>query len=81
MAILGEMGSMRGERNVKGVLSYMPQEAWIMSDTVRNNVLFGKEYDEKLYRVVMESCALAKVGLKELLAQYIFCKIISNPKF
>jgi len=26
-------------------LAYVPQQAWIMNATVRDNILFGKEFD------------------------------------
>jgi ABC-type multidrug transport system fused ATPase/permease subunit len=29
-----------------------------MNDTIRDNILFGKEYDEKLYNEVLEICEL-----------------------
>jgi ABC-type multidrug transport system fused ATPase/permease subunit len=36
----------------------VPQEAWIQNMTLRDNILFGKKYQEKKYRKVLESCAL-----------------------
>lgn len=34
------------------------QEPWIQHATVRDNILFGKEYDPAFYQTVIESCAL-----------------------
>lgn len=35
------------------------QEPWIQSATVRENILFGREYDARLYKEVVEACALS----------------------
>ena len=37
----------------------MPQQAWIQNDTLRNNILFGKEVDQNKYKQVIDACALA----------------------
>ncbi|NXI42835.1 MRP7 protein, partial [Galbula dea] len=34
------------------------QEPWIQFTTVRENILFGQEYDARLYEEVIEACAL-----------------------
>ncbi|KFW04387.1 Multidrug resistance-associated protein 7 [Eurypyga helias] len=36
------------------------QEPWIQFSTVRENILFGREYDAKLYEEVVEACALSE---------------------
>lgn len=36
----------------------MPQQAWIQNETIRNNILFGKAYDEHLYQKTINICAL-----------------------
>ncbi|XP_060579428.1 ATP-binding cassette sub-family C member 3-like [Ruditapes philippinarum] len=57
-ACLGEMVRMSGKVTLKGKVAYVPQEAWIQNMTLRDNILFGKKYQEKKYRKVLESCAL-----------------------
>ena len=32
--------------NVYGKTAYVPQQAWIQNNTLKNNILFGSEYDE-----------------------------------
>lgn len=36
------------------------QEPWIQFTTVRENILFGWEYDARLYEEVLEACALSE---------------------
>jgi ABC-type multidrug transport system fused ATPase/permease subunit len=39
-----------GSVRVRGSMSYVPQMAWIMNSSVRENILFGRELDEKKYQ-------------------------------
>ncbi|XP_022944933.1 putative ABC transporter C family member 15 [Cucurbita moschata] len=58
-SILGEIPQISGtQMKVHGTKAYVPQTAWIQSGTVRENVLFGKEIDERFYGDVLEGCAL-----------------------
>ena len=50
-----------GNVNIHGTISYVPQEPWVYSGTVRDNVLFGKEFDEKRYEEIIKMCALVEV--------------------
>ncbi|KAJ2519633.1 hypothetical protein H4217_002565 [Coemansia sp. RSA 1939] len=38
----------------------MEQKPWILNDTIRNNILFGRKYDKEHYNRVIEACALAE---------------------
>lgn len=42
----------------QGSVAYVPQQAWIQNATLRDNILFGKAYNEQKYRCVLEACAL-----------------------
>ena len=57
-AMLGEMEKLSGTVSLSGKLAFIPQQAWIQNCTLRDNILFGKDYDEKLYKEVIEACAL-----------------------
>ncbi|KAG0243882.1 hypothetical protein BGW41_001071 [Actinomortierella wolfii] len=57
-ALLGEMHKYSGTVRSYGRLAYVAQSAWILSDTVRNNILFGREYDQEKYLQVVHACAL-----------------------
>ncbi|CAF4386550.1 unnamed protein product, partial [Adineta steineri] len=37
---------------------YVPQESWIFSSSIKNNILFGKDYDHKLFQRVIHASAL-----------------------
>lgn len=36
----------------------MPQQAWILNDTLRGNILFGRPYEKERYDSVIAACAL-----------------------
>uniref|UniRef100_A0A3B3QF07 ATP-binding cassette sub-family C member 5 n=1 Tax=Paramormyrops kingsleyae TaxID=1676925 RepID=A0A3B3QF07_9TELE len=57
-ALLGQMKLLGGSVAVGGGLAYVAQQAWILNDSLRENILFGKEYEEERYRAVLESCCL-----------------------
>ncbi|XP_041829097.1 ATP-binding cassette sub-family C member 3 isoform X2 [Melanotaenia boesemani] len=57
-ALLGEMEKLEGEVSIRGSVAYVPQQAWIQNATLRDNILFGKSYNEQKYRCVLEACAL-----------------------
>ncbi|KAL9323166.1 hypothetical protein ACSQ67_011219 [Phaseolus vulgaris] len=44
-SILGEMQLVRGSIYSNESIAYVPQVPWILSGTVRDNILFGKSYD------------------------------------
>jgi len=39
--------------SVRGVVSYAPQEPWIFSGTVQQNILFGSQMDKERFQKVM----------------------------
>uniref|UniRef100_A0A914YSW4 ABC transmembrane type-1 domain-containing protein n=1 Tax=Panagrolaimus superbus TaxID=310955 RepID=A0A914YSW4_9BILA len=51
-SICGELNQISGEFFRKPSLSiaYAPQETWIQNLSFRNNILFGKTFDEQLYQ-------------------------------
>ncbi|XP_025156981.1 multidrug resistance-associated protein 4-like isoform X2 [Harpegnathos saltator] len=59
-AILGEISLVNGETKVNGSVSYVSQKAWIFSSSIRQNILFGEEYDHRHYQRVIKACALLK---------------------
>uniref|UniRef100_A0A8B9BNX2 ATP-binding cassette sub-family C member 5 n=1 Tax=Anser brachyrhynchus TaxID=132585 RepID=A0A8B9BNX2_9AVES len=57
-AILGQMTLLEGSIAVSGTFAYVAQQAWILNATLRDNILFGKEYDEERYNTVLNGCCL-----------------------
>lgn len=44
-------------------IGYIPQQSWIQNKTLRDNILFEKLKDDKLYNKTIDACAL-KVDLE-----------------
>ncbi|XP_006183606.2 ATP-binding cassette sub-family C member 11 [Camelus ferus] len=57
-AILGEMHLLEGSVGVHGSLAYVPQQAWIIAGSIRENILLGSQYDEARYLRVLHCCSL-----------------------
>uniref|UniRef100_A0A2K5QFV3 ATP binding cassette subfamily C member 5 n=1 Tax=Cebus imitator TaxID=2715852 RepID=A0A2K5QFV3_CEBIM len=57
-AVLGQMTLLEGSVAISGTFAYVAQQAWILNATLRDNILFGKEYDEERYNSVLNSCCL-----------------------
>uniref|UniRef100_A0A671K610 Multidrug resistance-associated protein 5-like n=1 Tax=Sinocyclocheilus anshuiensis TaxID=1608454 RepID=A0A671K610_9TELE len=48
-ALLGQMTLLGGSVAVNGDFAYVAQQAWILNDSLRENILFGKKYIEEKY--------------------------------
>ncbi|KAJ2240406.1 hypothetical protein GGH97_004678, partial [Coemansia sp. RSA 475] len=57
-AILGDMIKCDGSVRVHGSIAYVPQQAWILNATLRDNILFGSQLDQEFYERVIDACAL-----------------------
>ena len=58
-AMLGEVGKVSGEVKVRGKVAYFDQKPFIMNDTVKGNILFGKPDDNhELYNRAIETSSL-----------------------
>ncbi|KAF9360307.1 Multidrug resistance-associated protein 1 [Mortierella sp. AD094] len=57
-AIIGEMYKSQGYVKTIGRIAYVPQQAWILNATLRENILFGKEFDEERYHRIVYACGL-----------------------
>ncbi|KAJ7650107.1 multidrug resistance-associated ABC transporter [Roridomyces roridus] len=43
-----------------GGVAYAAQESWVLNETIRDNILFGAEYDDERYKKVIHQCALER---------------------
>lgn len=59
-AILKELPPEEGSLNVVGKVSYASQEPWVFGGSVRQNIIFGQEFDKKKYDEVIKVCALQR---------------------
>ncbi|KAJ2870063.1 Canalicular multispecific organic anion transporter 1 [Coemansia aciculifera] len=55
-----ELEMTKGTGTIVGRIGYMEQSPWIMNDTMRANILFGRELDEEYYWKVIHACALTR---------------------
>ena len=57
-ALLGNLIKQQGKILIRGALAYFPQQPWLLSTTIRENITFGEPWNEKLYLEVVYACAL-----------------------
>eukprot|EP00546_Thalassionema_frauenfeldii_P010811 CAMPEP_0178930692 /NCGR_PEP_ID=MMETSP0786-20121207/21420_1 /TAXON_ID=186022 /ORGANISM="Thalassionema frauenfeldii, Strain CCMP 1798" /LENGTH=1417 /DNA_ID=CAMNT_0020607335 /DNA_START=51 /DNA_END=4304 /DNA_ORIENTATION=- len=65
-AILGEMESIndskvyvaRNGAERDNFVSYAAQTPWVVNDTLRGNIVFGRDFNQERYDRIIESCAL-----------------------
>ncbi|CAH1105144.1 unnamed protein product, partial [Psylliodes chrysocephalus] len=58
--IMKELNLQSGSVEVKGLVSYASQEPWLFGGSVRQNILFGQEFEQKKYDEVIRVCALQR---------------------
>ncbi|RLV84946.1 Bile pigment transporter 1 [Meyerozyma sp. JA9] len=65
-AILGNLNAVNGDNihqpssfSVFGSVAYCAQNPWIMNASVKENILFGFEYDDEFYQRTIEACQLS----------------------
>ena len=76
MALLGEMTLLNGTVHLPGgydrmtlkiredgltdSVAYCAQQAWLVNDTIKQNIIFASPYDESRYQSVIAACALER---------------------
>ncbi len=58
---MNELPSTKGDVNINGRIFYVSQEPWIYSATIKENILFGKDFDQDKFTTVIGICALDEV--------------------
>ncbi|CAP23114.2 Protein CBR-MRP-4 [Caenorhabditis briggsae] len=54
-ALMGEMEKISGSISMHGRLCYVPQQPWMQNNTLRQNITFGKQFDEYFYSRVLDA--------------------------
>ncbi|KAI4106587.1 MAG: hypothetical protein L6R37_002088 [Teloschistes peruensis] len=57
-ALAGDMRRTKGQVTMGASRAFCPQYAWIQNATVRENIVFGTEYQRRWYDQVVDACAL-----------------------
>ncbi|KAF9129232.1 Canalicular multispecific organic anion transporter 2, partial [Linnemannia schmuckeri] len=57
-ALIGEMYKFHGYTKTVGRIAYVPQQSWILNATLRDNILFGLEYDQERYERIVAASGL-----------------------
>ena len=60
MGLLKEICMLDGSIAKKGKFAFAGEDPWIVSGTIRENILMGLDYDEEWYNKVINSCSLAR---------------------
>jgi ATP-binding cassette subfamily C (CFTR/MRP) protein 4 len=61
LALSSEIKDLTGNLDLNGRIFYIPQEPWVYSATVKENIIFGNPYDEMRFNEILEACALTQV--------------------
>lgn len=57
-AIIGDMYKRQGSAKIYGSVAYVSQQAWICNATVRDNIVFGKPFNQERYNHVLFASGL-----------------------
>ena len=63
LSLIDEMQKVSGKIDIKGSLFYVPQEPWIFTASLKQNILFGKPYDKKKFDKIVKICCLDEVAI------------------
>ncbi|KAK2586704.1 hypothetical protein KPH14_011742 [Odynerus spinipes] len=58
LAILGQLRITKGQMSREGSCAYVSQQAWIINATLKENILFGEQFDAKRYYQTLTVCNL-----------------------
>ena len=62
-ALIGDMKfdeDRKPELNILGGVCYVPQKPWIMNGTVKDNIIFNADFDEKKYQEAIKYSCLER---------------------
>ena len=59
---MGELPVTSGDIRCSPNIAYVPQSPWVFSSSLKQNILFGLEFDSERYYRVLKACALDQVS-------------------
>ena len=62
MALLHELPVNKGSVSVGGTVAYAPQQPWVFSASIQQNILFGQLFDKERYEQAIRASALVRVS-------------------
>ena len=57
-ALTSDMDKIEGKVNVAGSVAFVPQQPWIQNSTLKYNITFGKEHNDRTYEKVIDACSM-----------------------
>ena len=57
---LKELPLTDGDMNINGTISYAAQQSWIFEGSIKDNILFTQDFDEKRYKMIVHVCSLER---------------------
>ncbi|XP_046852739.1 ATP-binding cassette subfamily C member 4-like isoform X2 [Xenia sp. Carnegie-2017] len=60
LAMLREIPLVNGDVQMAGRVAYVSQQPWVFSGSIKENITFGKDFDQEKYDEVVKVCALKK---------------------
>ena len=64
-SLLNELYKINGDIRIRKCLldngiGYVSQDSWIQNGTIKENILFGENFDADWYQKVIDACALVQ---------------------
>lgn len=58
MSLMNEISIINGSIQLNGRIAYVAQDPWIMNGSIRDNILFGRQYDAVKYTTIIDVCGM-----------------------
>ena len=58
MSLMNEIPITKGSIKLNGRIAYVAQDPWIVNGSIRDNILFGREYDKNKYKTIIDVCGM-----------------------
>lgn len=58
LSMMNEIIKIKGKVEKNGKIAYVSQEAFLLNDTIKNNITFGMPYKKDKFKEIIEICQL-----------------------